>query len=184
MGNPESTLRAAARVREALERKGVPCALIGALALAVHGYTRATKDLDLATFTDPFTVLREVAVELAEVGLKAEMLYPDADDPIGGALKVRPPNAMRIEVVNFLNPLRRPRGTLEREAIESATEQPDLGLRVVDLPHLVALKLRAGGPGDIRDVVELLRIKHPAEVKSVCDRHKLGGALERVLAEL
>jgi len=40
MGKPESTLRAAVRVREALDRKGVPCALIGALALAVHGYTR------------------------------------------------------------------------------------------------------------------------------------------------
>src|SRR3954470_11164460 len=138
MGNPESTLRAAVRVREALDRRGAPCALIGALALAVHGYTRATKDLDLATFVDPFTVLRDVASELAGVSLKAELRYPDADDPIGGLLMVTPPRAMRIEVVNFLNPLRRSRGTLEREAIETAAEQPDLGLRVVDFPHLVA----------------------------------------------
>lgn len=183
MGNPESTLRAAVRVREALDRRGAPCALIGALALAVHGYTRATKDLDLGTFTDPFTVLREVAIELAEVGIKAELRYPDAEDPLGGLLRVSPPRAMPIEVVNFLNPLRRPRGTLAREALASAMEQPDLGLRVVDLPHLVALKLKAGGPGDYRDVVELLRIRQPPELKALCARHKLSKELERVLAE-
>jgi hypothetical protein len=112
MGRPESTLRAAVRVREALDNRGAPCALIGALALAVHGYTRATK------------------------------------------------------------------------ALTSAVEHPDLGLRVVDLPHLVALKLKAGGPGHIRDVMELLRIKHPPEVETVCARHKLGDELDRVLAEL
>ncbi|HYV46779.1 MAG TPA: hypothetical protein VFA20_18070 [Myxococcaceae bacterium] len=162
----------------------MPCALIGALAMAAHGYTRATRDLDLATFTDPFTVLREVATELSEAGLRAELRYPDADDPLGGLLRVSPPSAMPIEVVNFLNPLRRSRGTLEREALASASEQPDLGLRVVDFPHLVALKLKAGGPGDVRDVLELLRIKHPPDVKAVCVRHRLGSELERVLAEL
>src|SRR6185436_12575791 len=113
-----------------------------------------------------------------------EIRYPDADDPLGGLLRMSPPSAMSIEVVNFLNPLRRSRGTLEREALASAIEQPDLGLRVVDLPHLVALKLKAGGPGDLRDVGELLRIKRPPEVEAVCARHKLGKELARVLAEL
>jgi len=99
----------------------------------------------------------------------------------------RPSAPLRIEVVNFLNPLRRSRGTLERDAIASATEQPELGLRVVTLPYLVALKLRAGGPGDYRDVAELLKVKQPLEteeLKALCARHKLGGALDRILSEL
>jgi hypothetical protein len=62
---------------------------------------------------------------------------------------------------------------------------PELDLPVVDVPHLVALKLAAGGRKDELDVLELLDA-NPTEplshVREVCRQHRLGATLERVLA--
>ena len=60
------TFAAAERTAQILAAAGVPVALIGAGALAVHGYARATEDLDLAVATDPFSTLR-LGAELARV---------------------------------------------------------------------------------------------------------------------
>ena len=62
--DPSLALDAAERVADALARHGIPSALIGAAALAVHGYTRATQDLDLGTVGAPIESLRAVAEEL------------------------------------------------------------------------------------------------------------------------
>lgn len=45
-------------ILRALEREGVSYALIGALALAVHGVDRATRDVDLFVDPDPDNVAR------------------------------------------------------------------------------------------------------------------------------
>jgi hypothetical protein len=50
----EKTLEVAERVAAILGSRGVPSAVIGAMALAVHGYVRATRDFDLATHVHPF----------------------------------------------------------------------------------------------------------------------------------
>jgi len=60
-------------------------------------------------------------------------------------------------------------------------------LRVVDLPHLIALKLYAGGPKSRLDVMELLA-RNPAlprsEVAVVCERFGLKDDWERLISEL
>jgi hypothetical protein len=55
---------------------------------------------------------------------------------------------------------------------------------VVDVPHLVALKLAAGSRKDELDVLELLAANPESlwHVREVCKQHRLGAALERVLA--
>ena len=47
MANPDEVIRAAEEVAEILESRGVGAVVIGAVALAAHGYVRFTEDLDL-----------------------------------------------------------------------------------------------------------------------------------------
>ena len=174
----DRTLAIAAEVSAILESLGIPSALIGAAALAVHGYPRATMDLNLAVSTDPFTSLREAATRIErQLGLPVAQTTPDAEDPLGGVLSVAGPEFELVQVVNFLNPLSGARNP-GAEAVATAEER-DLGgcrLRVVDLPHLVALKLYAGGRKSQLDVLELLERNASADreaIGRVCARFEL-----------
>lgn len=58
---------------------------------------------------------------------------------------------------------------------------------VVDLPHLVALKLATGAFRDEVDVGDLLEARADLsieELRTTCGRHGLGEALERVLGRI
>lgn len=161
-----------------LTTRGAKTAVIGAVALAVRGYARGTDDLDLATVTDVFTVLRDISLELASLGYEADLVLPDADDALGGVLSVAAPGAALVQVVNYLNPWR---GwtVVGKEAVDTA--EPNLlgDLAVVDIPHLVALKLYAGGNKSRLDVLELLDRNPTAlpEVETVCERLGLASQL-------
>jgi hypothetical protein len=179
----------AARVALILEGLGVPCALIGAAALAVHGYPRATERIDLAVATDPFSVLWEAQQRIAAtLPVEAILVTPDADDPLGGVLSVTGEGCDPVQVVNFHNPLTSSRNP-GAEAVRTAVPGIVAGttLRVVDLPHLVALKLYAGGYKSRLDVLALLE-RNPgldlSETRQVCARFGLDADLRAVLDEL
>jgi hypothetical protein len=180
----ERTVAEAEKIAALLREQGVETAVIGAVAAAVHGYPRATADLDLASSVDPYRVLQPFAGRLVTLGYEALLHEPDADDPLGGVLTVRGRSFREIQIVNFANPWRG--GTpLGREAIEHAMRNALGSLSVVDLAHLVALKLYAGGPQGKLDVIELLSRNPDADVgaiRAVCKRFGLAGALDAVVA--
>jgi hypothetical protein len=176
-------------VASILQGLGVETAVIGALALAVHKYVRQTVDLDLATSIEPFSALPAVQRALEQAGFTTDLRQPDADDPLGGVLEVTRKEIQPIEIVNFLNPLAPRAATLADEAIHAAIPGRIAGssLRVVTLPHVIALKLYAGGPRSRNDVIELLERNqplHPNEIRAVCARHGLTEPLEAILKEL
>lgn len=179
----DRTLALAAEVAAALEARGVSSAVIGAVALAVRGYPRATEDVDLATVTDPRTVLQEVARDLQARGYEAELAMPDAEDALGGVLTVRAPDSDPVQVVNYFNPWTGwiPVG---KRAVETAERDVLPGLAVVDAAHLVALKLYAGGRKSELDVLELIERLDPEElvrVRTVCESLGLGAEVEAAL---
>jgi hypothetical protein len=57
----------------------------------------------------------------------------------------------------------------------------------VDLPHLIALELKAGGPRDRNDVMELL-LRHEGEdriaIRAVCERFKVSRRFDRLVADM
>jgi hypothetical protein len=188
----ERTLAVAARVFEVLRQHGIDAAVIGAIAMAVHGYSRATEDLDLATNTEPFTKLRAVEQSLRQQGLNVKFTAPDSEDPLGGTLLIEGDDVDPIQVVNFQNPWPEARdcSLLAQEALQGAKRalDPDSPLPVVSLTHLIALKLYAGGWKSKADIEELLERNREhlnvAELRDVCTRHGLGPALEPLLQEL
>lgn len=161
------------------ERFGIPMAVIGALALAHHGYVRATLDVDFATSTDFDTKLRALGRHLASLGLTVELRAPDPGDPIDGVMRVRETAAGDpVDVLNFAGS--RSLGAL---AVARAHRGAD-GFSYARIPELVALKLYAGSRFDRDDVARLLSEAPDLdleEVRRVCEDAKLGDALREVL---
>lgn len=94
----------AEQVAGVLAAAGARTAVIGATAMAVHGYVRATQDIDLGTVGLSLDRLRAVAQVLRAQGLDAEVREPDAADPLGGLIRITDPAGHQVDVVNFGNP--------------------------------------------------------------------------------
>jgi hypothetical protein len=177
----DDVIHAAEEVATILEACGVGAVVIGAVALAAHGYVRFTEDLDLGVNTDLVTLTR-AAEMLRGAGYDVTLREPDGQDPLGGVVDVRGPFGV-VQIVNF--------GGRFPAVIEGGLATADTvirsgsRLRIVPLPHLVALKLYAGGMKSRADIVELLS-RNPdvdmAEIRELCDRWRLRG-LDGLIAE-
>jgi hypothetical protein len=182
----DRTLEAAGRISAVLRREQVDHALVGSVALAVHGFVRATRDLDFAVLVPPSPRLASLADALRQEGYTVEVSYPSPDDELGGVVTVLGADLDPIQIVNFYNPPRAP-PALVREAIDSAAATPGLPFPVVGIAALVALKLSTGAFRDEADVGDLLESRPDAplaEVRDVCVRHGVGEGLARVLSRL
>jgi hypothetical protein len=181
------TLRVARTVVEALRAEGADAVVIGAVALAVHGYPRSTTDLDLAVSVRR-DVMHRVADTLSAHGYAVSVRDPDAADPLGGVIDVRSPGADLVQVVNFDNG---PSGGFPRLVEDALAEALPLTgdgvLKVVDPYHLVGFKLYARGPKSTSDIIELLE-RNPgldrARLRAMCKAYRLEGALDRILRQL
>ena len=190
MNRSQRTFEMAERVAEALEGCGARGAVIGAIALAVHGYPQATRDSVLATIAgDPSTTFRLVRNVLEAEGLAVDIEWPDDSDPLGGVMTVRREGFDPVQVVNFFNPSnpqrQSPGGEAVRDALESVFDGSSL--RVVDLPHLVALKLYAGDRKSELDVLELLEHNPDADIeriRAVCRAFGLEERLDALVGHL
>lgn len=172
-----ATLQFAREVRAVVVEHGTPAALIGAAAMAVHGYVRATGDVDLAVVTDLATLRAISRAITTTLGAEVTFDEPDEDDPLGGVLTCRLDGALPVQVVNFVNERRVRNHNPGLEAIR--TSSGDASMPVVDLPHLIALKLWAGGPKGQHDVRELLAVNADADlaaIDDVCHRFDLDDA--------
>ena len=165
MTDPDEVIRAAEEVTDILESRGVGAVVIGAVALAAHGYVRFTEDLDLGVNTDLAT-LNQVADSLRTAGFEVELREPDGQDPLGGVVDVRGPFGL-VQIVNFGG--RFPAVIDGGLAAADTVIRSGSRLRIVPLPHLVALKLYAGGTKSRADIVELLARNPAADVAAIRD---------------
>lgn len=176
----DRTLEVAGDVADVVRAHGHTVAVIGAVALAVHGYPRSTEDLELGTLVRTPRELTEVAAALRARGHAVRVALPDAEDPLGGVLTIEAPGAEPVQLVNFFNPWN---GWALPGKLALETASPDVlpRLAVVDVPHLVALKLYAGGRKSEVDVLELLERQGPEAVEAsrrVCHACELGAAFD------
>jgi predicted nucleotidyltransferase len=151
-------------VLRVLEREKVAHALIGAAALAVHGVSRSTADIDLLC-VDATILRREAWAELESPTRVLRVLKGDAEDPLAGSVRLGEESDIVDVVVG--------RYAWQREIIEAA-EPLSLGevkVRVARPAGLVLLKLHAGGPKDAWDIRALLEVlDHAADVEAEVER--------------
>ena len=139
-----------AAVAGLLRERTTPFALIGAAAMAVHGVSRATRDLDLL-------VLDRRCLEpiywdtLHASGLRVDVRRGDADDPLAGVVRLRAPDGATLDVVVGKAAWQEVVLTRARETtVENAT------VPVAGRADLILLKLYAGGHQDAGDIEQLL----------------------------
>lgn len=183
VNRPKAVLQAAEKVSAILQGFQIDSVVIGAIAMAAHHYIRYTEDVDLGINTD-LSTLRKISATLREdEEFQVTLREPDASDPLSGVIDVRGAFGM-VQIVNF--------GQTFPVVIEDAwrestfTVHPESNLRLAPLPHLIALKLYAGGFKSLADIAELLKRNPNAdlnEVRAVCNAYRLRG-LEEIISEV
>lgn len=130
-------------------------ALIGALATSARGKPRATKDIDFLVSTG--SVEKFIARLATLPQFKVEKKKGDVADPIAFLIRLYDKQDTPIAdfIISHLN--------WEDEIISSAVEVPleDKENRSVPIPlaeDLIVLKVKAGGPQDLLDAEELLKV--------------------------
>lgn len=136
-------------VSEALKGGGVRFALVGASALAVHGVSRSTQDIDL--LVDDRRVLSSDFWISLSPPVTVDIRSGDADDPLAGVVRCRAADQRDVDIIVG-------RGTWEGDVIARAqpTAYGGAELPVVQVADLVLLKLYAGGSQDRWDIEQLL----------------------------
>ena len=155
--------------------------VIGAVALAAHHYVRQTRDLDLGVNAD-LPALRKVVESLKMRGFQAVLREPDGDDPLGGVIDVTGAFGL-VQIISYAG--RFPAVIDDALRVATLVAREGSSLRIVPIPHLVALKLYAGGHKSKADIVELLARNQDIdfdEVRALCSRYRLGG-IDELIAE-
>jgi hypothetical protein len=148
------------------------CVLIGGLAVGVHGYVRATDDLDFIS-RPSLAVTRE---RLRKAGIETRLRRGDILDGGFSCLEGEI-DGVPFDVLPPLVPI----------AWDRALPL-DIGggsLKVVDLDGLLQLKFRAGGPQDLLDATRLVML-HPeteARARELATAYRLLDRLEAWLRD-
>jgi predicted nucleotidyltransferase len=147
-----------------LRERDIPFAVIGAAALAVHGVTRSTRDLDLLTLaqdclTDSFWR------PLGASDIEATIQRGDADDPLAGVVRLTARGEHPLDLIVG-------RSAWQRAILERARETPIDGVPVpvAGRADVIVLKLYAGGPQDAWDITQLLEIPERAALLAEVER--------------
>lgn len=158
----------------ALNDAQVDYVVVGGLAVILHGYLRATADLDLAIGFSSDNARRGMR-SLAAIGLQPRL--PVALDDFADADKrrdwLRNRNMLVFPLWDPANPLRsvdvfidEPIGFYELLAESVVKDMDGLKVRIASIPHLIEMKRRAGRPRDLEDIDKLQQI-HDAGAGSV-----------------
>lgn len=142
----------------------VPHALIGAGAMSVVGFTRATQDLDLFVLDEQvleqgfWRDFGDCQVEIGDGRL-------DPSDPLLGVVRIVDSTGDQVDVVVGRHP------RWQRPILTRATSVPlgGFSVSVAGTADLVLLKLHAGSFNDQRDILELVRL-NPGILATVDER--------------
>jgi hypothetical protein len=153
-----NVIEAVARILESI---GAPYALIGGRAVGARGFPRMTLDYAFLT-SDERVLTRATWIQLEEEGATVDPRKGDFDDPLAGVVHIAFASGAEADVVLA-------KWKWELEILERA-EPLDVGGSVGSVPvtsDLILLKLAAGGPIDLQDVVALLETDRESLIPEV-----------------
>lgn len=144
-----------------LTARGIDFVLIGGYAAVLHGSPRVTQDLDICHSTEPanLNVLGETLVELG-----ARLYGVDEEVPFV-------PNERTLAQVSLLtldtslgklDLMAHPAGIRSYATLRAGADAYDVGgfvVRVASISDLMSMKVSAGRPKDLADLVELEAIE-------------------------
>ena len=144
-----------AQVGQVMDEAGVRWCAIGALAVAYHGWVRASMDADaLVTMRDSKVNSEQLIALLRSRGWEVEFRDGDMGDPIGFVIRIRDGQRNMVDLIGGIRKL--DPAFFERRI---DTELDGMKLRFASVEDLVALKIFAGGPKDLEDAAGVLEIR-------------------------
>lgn len=172
-----------AQVTSALRQERIDFAIIGAAALAAHGVSRSTVDIDLLV-TDPRVLSlqwRALNPTWDAADVHVDVRRGDADDPLAGVIRFTQPGEREVDLVVG-------RYQWQRNIIGRAhpIDLEDIQIPVVDLAGVILLKLYAGGAQDAWDVEQLLASTDRGQATASVDAliHELPGDAQELWRRL
>lgn len=153
----ESSPQLLHQVGESLDEERVPWAAIGALAVAYHGWVRASLDSDaLITLRGTGSDLQGLAAKLRGRGWTVEARTGEPGDPLAFVIRITDDRQNQVDLIGIagLDP-----GFFQR-SIEADLD--GLALKVASAEDLVALKIYAGGPMDLEDAAKVMEVAGPS----------------------
>jgi hypothetical protein len=149
----ESPIQLLQEIGHVFDAAGIPWATIGALAVAYHGWIRASLDADaLITLKGTGSNLDSLAKVLREKGWKVETRLGEPDDPLGFVVRVEDDQDNMVDLVGGIPRL--DPGFFHR-TLRDRTEGLDLVFASAE--DLIALKVYAGSPMDLEDARKVLK---------------------------
>lgn len=143
-------------VIDILNALDVPYAIIGAFAASFHGVVRASLDADaLIAFQTGQTDVTALVSALRKAGVESRHRKGEARDPIGGVITIEDRFHNRVDLLMKIRGI--------TDAVFSRTiEAKFMGgrIRVVGVEDLIAMKVFAGSPKDVSDVVGVLQVSY------------------------
>jgi hypothetical protein len=134
---------------QALEQANIDYALCGALALAVHGAPRATKDIDLIARKEDGDRIREVAKRRGFIFEALPMLFSGSGIEVQRFTKLVEGRPLMLDVLWLVPKLQAVWDDRQRLPWNEGT------LSVVSRDGLITLKLTAGRAQDLVDIQSL-----------------------------
>ncbi len=148
-----------------LSRSGLRYVVLGGIAVGVHGYVRATKDLDICPDPSPDNlqtlalVLRDIEAQQLEVGDFESVELPfDPLDPAhlaeGGNFRLRT-RLGALDVMQWIPGIDEDQAFASLDSDAVAVDFGDQTIRVCSLAKLRIMKRAAGRPQDLLDLENL-----------------------------
>ncbi|MBX2797009.1 MAG: hypothetical protein KTR31_05060 [Myxococcales bacterium] len=152
-GSMTTTPRLLAMVHQRLVEEGIQYAIVGATAMQLHGYVRATMDVDL--FTDSERVLDQAMWADMPDGVDVRVIDNrlEDSDPLTGSVQFEAEDTDELVDLIVSRPGSGPRGIVSHARPMALFE--GLEMPVASPLHLVMMKLFAGSRRDLADVEEL-----------------------------
>jgi hypothetical protein len=149
------------RFVQRLRDRDIDVRVIGAAALAAHGVSRATRDLDLLC-TDRGVLDPDLWVGVASDGVELSVHVGGPSDPLTGVVRLEevPDDDAPFDTVIDQLDLVVLRALWVRSMHDRPGPEVPVGtraLQAVDAADLILLKLYAGGPLDAWDITSLLQ---------------------------
>ena len=156
------------KVAATLKEADIAFVVIGAAAMAVHGVSRSTLDIDLLAI-DGRVLQSQTWTPLSHQSISLEIRFGDVQDPLRGVVRFEADGQRPIDLIVGCGGWQTIILSRPAKGFVGGIELP-----VAGKPDLVLLKLYAGGPQDLWDIRQLLDTDPSGAVQAEVDKALVG----------
>jgi len=138
-----------------LDKRHIPYAIIGAFAASFYGTVRASLDADAVISIHTSQQMEDLCRDLQGQSLNVDRRRGDREDPITAVINVQDRFHNRVDLLIGIRGM-----SAEVFRRVEVTQFMNSSIKIAGLEDFIAMKIFAGSPKDIQDVVGVLKVSH------------------------